>query len=109
MKTPPGVATMRAVEPLPAAALAGLSIVALLLARRVRALALEIKNNVRRATGLSCSIGITPNRRSGRCWCESFIVSRAAGSSPSFKLREAWICPRPRFLPLAVVSSQPTM
>jgi DNA polymerase IV len=28
----------------------------------VRALALEIKNNVRRATGLSCSIGITPNK-----------------------------------------------
>jgi len=28
----------------------------------VRALAQEIKNNVRRATGLSCSIGITPNK-----------------------------------------------
>jgi DNA polymerase-4 len=28
----------------------------------VRALALEIKNNVRRATGLSCSIGLTPNK-----------------------------------------------
>ncbi len=28
----------------------------------VRALGLEIKNNVRRATGLSCSIGITPNK-----------------------------------------------
>jgi len=28
----------------------------------VRALALDIKNNVRRATGLSCSIGITPNK-----------------------------------------------
>jgi DNA polymerase-4 len=28
----------------------------------VRALALEIKNNVRRATGLSCSIGVTPNK-----------------------------------------------
>jgi len=28
----------------------------------VRAVALEIKNNVRRATGLSCSIGITPNK-----------------------------------------------
>jgi DNA polymerase-4 len=28
----------------------------------VRALALEIKNNVRRATGLSCSIGITANK-----------------------------------------------
>jgi DNA polymerase-4 len=28
----------------------------------VRALALEIKNNVRRATGLTCSIGVTPNK-----------------------------------------------
>ena len=28
----------------------------------VRALALDIKNNVRRATGLSCSIGISPNK-----------------------------------------------
>ncbi len=28
----------------------------------VRALGMEIKNNVRRATGLSCSIGITPNK-----------------------------------------------
>jgi len=28
----------------------------------VRALALEIKNNVMRATGLNCSIGITPNK-----------------------------------------------
>ena len=28
----------------------------------VRALALEIKNTVRRATGLSCSIGVTPNK-----------------------------------------------
>jgi DNA polymerase-4 len=28
----------------------------------VRAVAQEIKNNVRRATGLSCSIGITPNK-----------------------------------------------
>ncbi|WP_239061792.1 DNA polymerase IV [Ideonella livida] len=28
----------------------------------VRALAQDIKNNVRRATGLSCSIGITPNK-----------------------------------------------
>ncbi|MFO1219337.1 MAG: DNA polymerase IV [Burkholderiaceae bacterium] len=28
----------------------------------VRAVGLEIKNNVRRATGLSCSIGITPNK-----------------------------------------------
>ncbi|MBP6900951.1 MAG: DNA polymerase IV [Burkholderiaceae bacterium] len=28
----------------------------------VRALALEIKNNVRSATGLSCSIGVTPNK-----------------------------------------------
>jgi DNA polymerase-4 len=28
----------------------------------VRALGLEIKNNVRRSTGLSCSIGITPNK-----------------------------------------------
>ena len=28
----------------------------------VRAIALDIKNNVRRATGLSCSIGITPNK-----------------------------------------------
>ncbi len=28
----------------------------------VRALALEIKNNVRRSTGLSCSIGVTPNK-----------------------------------------------
>lgn len=28
----------------------------------VRALAMEIKNNVRRSTGLSCSIGITPNK-----------------------------------------------
>lgn len=28
----------------------------------VRALALDIKNNVRRATGLSCSMGITPNK-----------------------------------------------
>lgn len=28
----------------------------------VRAIALEIKNNVRRATGLSCSIGLTPNK-----------------------------------------------
>ena len=28
----------------------------------VRALALDIKNNVKRATGLSCSIGITPNK-----------------------------------------------
>lgn len=27
-----------------------------------RALALEIKNNVKRATGLSCSIGVTPNK-----------------------------------------------
>ena len=28
----------------------------------VRAIALDIKNNVRRATGLSCSIGLTPNK-----------------------------------------------
>ena len=28
----------------------------------VRALALEIKNNVERATGLTCSIGVTPNK-----------------------------------------------
>ena len=28
----------------------------------VRALAREIKNNVQRATGLSCSIGVTPNK-----------------------------------------------
>jgi DNA polymerase-4 len=28
----------------------------------VRAIALEIKNNVRRTTGLSCSIGLTPNK-----------------------------------------------
>ncbi len=28
----------------------------------VRALALDIKNNVRRITGLSCSIGVTPNK-----------------------------------------------
>jgi len=28
----------------------------------VRACALEIKNNVRRATGLTCSIGVTPNK-----------------------------------------------
>ena len=28
----------------------------------VRAIALDIKNNVQRATGLSCSIGITPNK-----------------------------------------------
>ena len=28
----------------------------------VRALAMEIKNNVRRSTGLSCSIGVTPNK-----------------------------------------------
>ena len=28
----------------------------------VRALALEIKNNVRRMTGLTCSIGVTPNK-----------------------------------------------
>ncbi len=28
----------------------------------VRALALDIKNNVRRATGLTCSIGVTPNK-----------------------------------------------
>ena len=28
----------------------------------VRALALEVKNNVRRATGLACSIGVTPNK-----------------------------------------------
>nr|WP_310732339.1 DNA polymerase IV [Ideonella sp. A 288] len=28
----------------------------------VRAVALDIKNNVRRATGLSCSVGITPNK-----------------------------------------------
>ncbi len=28
----------------------------------VRALALDIKNNVRRSTGLSCSIGVTPNK-----------------------------------------------
>ncbi|HVO07626.1 MAG TPA: DNA polymerase IV, partial [Burkholderiaceae bacterium] len=28
----------------------------------VRALALEIKNSVRRATGLTCSIGLTPNK-----------------------------------------------
>ena len=28
----------------------------------VRALALDIKNNVKRATGLNCSIGITPNK-----------------------------------------------
>ena len=28
----------------------------------VRALAIDIKNNVQRATGLSCSIGITPNK-----------------------------------------------
>jgi DNA polymerase-4 len=28
----------------------------------VRALAQEIRNNVRRATGLSCSIGVTPNK-----------------------------------------------
>jgi DNA polymerase-4 len=28
----------------------------------VRAIAQEIKNNVRRATGLSCSIGVTPNK-----------------------------------------------
>ena len=28
----------------------------------VRAVAIEIKNNVRRSTGLSCSIGITPNK-----------------------------------------------
>ena len=28
----------------------------------VRAVALDIKNNVRRATGLSCSIGLTPNK-----------------------------------------------
>jgi DNA polymerase-4 len=28
----------------------------------VRAVAIEIKNNVRRTTGLSCSIGITPNK-----------------------------------------------
>jgi len=28
----------------------------------VRAIALEIKNNVRRSTGLTCSIGVTPNK-----------------------------------------------
>ena len=28
----------------------------------VRAVAQEIRNNVRRATGLSCSIGVTPNK-----------------------------------------------
>ncbi len=28
----------------------------------VRALAIDLKNNVRRATGLSCSIGVTPNK-----------------------------------------------
>jgi DNA polymerase-4 len=28
----------------------------------VRAIALDIKNNVRRATGLNCSIGVTPNK-----------------------------------------------
>jgi len=28
----------------------------------VRAIALDIKNNVKRATGLSCSIGVTPNK-----------------------------------------------
>jgi DNA polymerase-4 len=28
----------------------------------VRAIALDIKNNVRRSTGLSCSIGVTPNK-----------------------------------------------
>jgi DNA polymerase-4 len=28
----------------------------------VRAIALDLKNNVRRATGLSCSIGVTPNK-----------------------------------------------
>ncbi|NRF70833.1 DNA polymerase IV [Aquincola sp. S2] len=28
----------------------------------VRAIALDIKNNVRRATGLTCSIGVTPNK-----------------------------------------------
>ncbi|HSI58446.1 MAG TPA: DNA polymerase IV [Ideonella sp.] len=28
----------------------------------VRAIALEIKNNVKRSTGLSCSIGVTPNK-----------------------------------------------
>ena len=28
----------------------------------VRALALDLKNNVRRATGLNCSIGVTPNK-----------------------------------------------
>lgn len=28
----------------------------------VRALALDLKNNVRRATGLTCSIGVTPNK-----------------------------------------------
>ncbi|MES2715405.1 MAG: DNA polymerase IV [Pseudomonadota bacterium] len=28
----------------------------------VRAIALDLKNNVRRATGLSCSVGVTPNK-----------------------------------------------
>jgi DNA polymerase-4 len=28
----------------------------------VRALAIDLKNNVRRATGLSCSVGVTPNK-----------------------------------------------
>jgi DNA polymerase-4 len=49
----------------------------------VRAIALEIKNNVRRATGLSCSIGVTPiepDRPVARMTL--FLMSRAIARTP---------------------------
>ena len=53
MNAPFGAASMAPVEPLPAAALAGLSVVAFLLARRVRSLVAEVSELQARVDGLA--------------------------------------------------------
>jgi len=53
LNAPFGAASMAPVEPLPAAALAGLSVVAFLLARRVRALVAEVSDLHARVDGLA--------------------------------------------------------
>lgn len=58
MNAPSGAASMRPVDPLPAAALAGLSLVVFLLARRVRALVAEVSDLQARVDGLASRLAL---------------------------------------------------
>jgi len=82
-----------------------------------RALAQDIKNNVRRATGLSCSIGLAPNKllakicsdldkpASGRCRCAASTASARKRARSSTR----WACtPSANSRPARRTGSSPT-